>query len=386
MIYFGLLLLIVLQHIFITLQKNTPKTRKIYLWLCGIELFLFLGFRSVSSGYDNLGYAEAFKIAAEGAWYPNPAPWMEYPFILSAKILSLFCSHPQILFLASSAFIVYSGTRLIYKYTTIPWLGVFAWITFGKLMYEADIMRQSIAYSIVFFAFDFIIKRRFVPFCMLVLTAALFHRSALILFVLYPISFIKFTKTNILLIVLAFPILWIAAPLINKLAFIIIPFYDRYLGTEHITDSFKLGSLAKMGISLSIFALGVFALRVKTRVNSAFLTTKEGIIYSTLMMFMLCSALSFAIAFYSRIFERLSQYFTVYNIIAIPQIFMLLGKDRAKRLFLSLMIGLILSYQLVILKYRPDWNLFVPYEPFWENMDCVRTSVYYNRIDYLERR
>ncbi len=387
MIYFGFIILIILQHFIITARNNTERSRKLYICLCGIELFLFLGFRSVSSGYDNLGYAEAFKIAMQSSsWYPNPVPWMEYPFVLIMKSLSLLCTHPQILFLASSAFIVYSGMRLIYKYTTIPWLGVFAWLTFGKIMFEADIMRQSIAYSIVFFGFDFIIKRKFIPFLLAVLTAALFHKSALILVILYPISLIRLNKTNIFIVGMTFVVLLLLAPVIIRLAYIIMPMYSYYADSDIAARSFKFGSLIKMGISMSVFFLGIFALNIRNHSDTKFLDTKEGRIYSVSMILILFSAFSYALSFFSGIFERLAQYFTVFNIIAIPQIFMLLNKSRAKSLLVFITCLLIMSYQIVLVNYRPDWNLFVPYEPFWQNMDCVRTSVYYNRLEYIYRR
>ena len=175
MIYFGLLFLVFVQYFIIVGKNNNPINRKFYLLITGVQLFLLLGFRSVNIGHDSWAYADFFKIVRDSPLSPDTYPWMEFSFLIFTKFLTLFCSHPQILFLSTSAFIVYATIRLIYKYTTIPWLAIFVYLTFGQIMFEAGVIRQSLSIAISFFAFDFILKRQFFKFILLIALASLIH-------------------------------------------------------------------------------------------------------------------------------------------------------------------------------------------------------------------
>ena len=62
------------------------------------------------------------------------------------------------------------------------------------------------------------------------------------------------------------------------------------------------------------------------------------------------------------IFNRFSPYFSIFNIVWIPN-YLNLIQNRRKKLFYSLIIvGIYTAYFLSILIYRPQWYLVIPYK------------------------
>lgn len=386
MIYFGLIFLVIVQYFFIVGRSSSARKRKAYCWLCGVELFMLLGFRSVNIGHDSEAYADMFRIVAEHELSRALLPWLEYPFVVFTKFLSLFSAHPQILFLVTSAFIIWAVARLIYKYTEQPWIGFFVLLTFEQIMFYSGGIRQGIATAISFFAFDFIVKRKPFKFALMIAAAALFHNSSLFLLFLYPASLMNLTKKRLLLFMPVLGGVFFAAPLILKVGFAVMPSYTGYLDSYVTEAGFKLGVFIKIAISASVFLLGWFAQTTKTGNYSNAVSGREADIFKTLLNYSFFAVCLYIISLHGILFQRLAFYFDFFNIIFIPQIFYLLKGDKIKNLILILMITFILAYQAVLIKYRPDWNAYVPYEPFWENMDAVRTDVFNNKMEYLDRR
>lgn len=385
MIYFGLIFLAFFQYFIIVGKNNTLINRKLYLLITGIEIFLFLGFRSANIGHDSWGYADFFKIVRDSPLSPDTYPWMEFSFVIFTKFLTFFSSHPQILFLSTSAFIVYATIRLINKYTTMPWLAIFVYLTFGKIMFEAGGIRQSLSIAISFFAFDFIIKRNFLKFFLLIALASLMHTSSWLLLIMYPLSFIKPTAKNISFFAIFIISIFFIAPFISKIAFAIMPYYSGY-ETNALKSDIKLGSIVKVAISLTICLLGWLTLRIKISKDKNFIATEQGKQYIVLFIFSIIAVGFYILSIQIRLFERLAFYFDFFNIIFIPQIFTVLNISKFKNIILISLILLTISYQGILIKYRPDWNMYIPYEPFWDNLDCIRTDVFLDKMEYLARR
>lgn len=385
MIYFGLIFLVFFQYFIIVGKNNTLINRKLYSLITGIEIFMFLGFRSANIGHDSWVYADFFKIVRDSPLSPDTYPWMEFSFVIFTKFLTFFSSHPQILFLSTSAFIVYATIRLINKYTNIPWLAIFVYLTFGKIMFEAGGIRQSLAIAISFFAFDFIIKRNFLKFFLLIALASLIHTSSWLLLIMYPLSFIKPTVKNISFFAIFIISILFIAPFISKIAFAIMPSYSGY-ETNALKSDIKLGSIVKVAISLTICLLGWLTLRIKISKDKNFIATEQGKQYIILFIFSIIAVGFYILSIQIRLFERLAFYFDFFNIIFIPQIFTVLNISKFKNIILISLILLTLSYQCILIKYRPDWNMYIPYEPFWNNLDCIRTDVFLDKMEYLARR
>lgn len=75
----------------------------------------------------------------------------------------------------------------IYKHSKNIALSFLCFIAFGILSYDFTILRQALAVSITAWSFDFLINRKPVKFFLIVLLAACFHKTALIMLLIYPL-------------------------------------------------------------------------------------------------------------------------------------------------------------------------------------------------------
>lgn len=69
-------------------------------------------------------------------------------------------------------------------------------IAFGILSFDFTILRQALAVSITAWSFDFLINRKPVKFFLIVLLAACFHKTALIMLLIYPLLDKKIEKSR----------------------------------------------------------------------------------------------------------------------------------------------------------------------------------------------
>ncbi len=95
---------------------------------------------------------------------------------------------------------VLSSYRLIKKYSSNVFLSYIYLIVLGSFGFSMSGLRQTLALSILTFSFGFLQNKKFWKFLLLVLTASLFHSSALVFVLAYPIYNIKERKRNLLII------------------------------------------------------------------------------------------------------------------------------------------------------------------------------------------
>lgn len=65
------------------------------------------------------------------------------------------------------------------RFSPLPWLGLYLYLTLQFFAHSMNLFRQSIAATICLLAYPFLKKRRLLPFVLIVLLAASFHTSAL---------------------------------------------------------------------------------------------------------------------------------------------------------------------------------------------------------------
>lgn len=90
---------------------------------------------------------------------------------------------------------------VIYKYSKSAWMSYSIFIMYGLFINSnMGTVRQGIAMSLTFFAFDFIVQERLRPFLITMAVAFTFHTSVLIFLPFYWIAKIRFNKKTILVI------------------------------------------------------------------------------------------------------------------------------------------------------------------------------------------
>ncbi len=185
---------------FLCLRRPSRVKRAAYFLLAFFALTLVSGLR-VSVGYDYDTYAAFFEdIHAQGLLaFLGENPRMEPGLFVLMAPIARFTQNPQWMFLAMAA--LCSGLLLLFVWRYVPpkyaWVSIYAFVGLTFFYGTMNLMRQSVAGLIALFCYPFVRDRRWAPYFALVLAAALFHRSALILIPFYWIANIPVGRASL---------------------------------------------------------------------------------------------------------------------------------------------------------------------------------------------
>ena len=199
--YMILLLFTLILGIFLCeWKRNSASVRSrdlIFLCIAGAGLTIFASLRGSSVGIDYQMYRDYFFAIREGgASYlvssSNPYR-LEWGYSLLNYLVSLVSSDVRV-FMAAAALLIAGLTCLfIAKNSPSWWLSVFVFVSFGFYNNSLCFIRQSIAIAIFLFAIPFLKEKKLIPYLVIVVLAASFHKALFIMVVLYFIAHIPVT-------------------------------------------------------------------------------------------------------------------------------------------------------------------------------------------------
>lgn len=180
-------------------QKTAKNTAYLACWMIGLALFV--GISDMLGGYDRYIYGELFDdladIRQEGRNVLTAYIFQQYPTELGYAYLNILISY----FTANRYIFIFIVTLIIYVlyYVNIRRYSadyrVALLLFFGLLFFFTfTYLRQMIGVGIAGLSFKFIYERKLWKFVIVVLIAASFHNSALILL---PVYFIPIKKYSI---------------------------------------------------------------------------------------------------------------------------------------------------------------------------------------------
>ena len=214
------LTLLVMENLLEIEQFKTPesvlKSKNRYSFSIMVIFVLIAALRSPRTGADTYGYCLMYNKmvrnnvtleylfnrmieAIKDGEFKDSLNWDVF-----SKMLSYVIRDTQVwMALISTIFIVAVGI-IIKRYSKAPmvsWayvLGVFIFV------FILQGLRQSVAMAIILFSLKFIYDRKLLKFLLLVLLATLFHQSALVFLIVYPLYNLKVTKIHFLIIGISF--------------------------------------------------------------------------------------------------------------------------------------------------------------------------------------
>ena len=158
------------------LLSRHPEYRRKFLLLFGLACWLLASLRYVT-GFDYRSYEAVFqKIAGQGlASLTAREPGY---FLLNWTTALWGGGYRTFLFLVH---LLVTALVLLWigRYSSAPWLSVYLFVTLQYFAMSMNLLRQSIAAAIVLWTYPFLRRRRFLPFCGIVLLASCFHQPCL---------------------------------------------------------------------------------------------------------------------------------------------------------------------------------------------------------------
>lgn len=354
MLIYVILIITILAMGYIFKANSIDKNKKIYIIIIGIILIIISGFRSVNVGADTLQFCRDFDNIKRIGWdYVFRATRYEIGFVFLCKILGEICNNYQILIFFTSFIVNVLICKFIYEESKDCVLSLYMYITLNYFAANMNIMRQAVAMAIILIAYmTFLKKNRRVLYMICVCLACMFHTSAICgaLLLLIPnkkYSMKKYCSTIV--------ISGIAFLLANTVFISITKIFGNYSGyiNSEFYESNYVAAVFKMLILFVILTVSY----IYNRKNSNEMDNKYMYISSLALIF---GAASVKIT----LLGRISNYFSIFNIILLPNILKRYKDKKQIYIVYYLLYLFCFLYWLIISIYRPEWYGVIPYSFF----------------------
>ena len=338
MIFFilSVVLMIVLGVLFDHIKSEKVYLKKIYCVICGLLLVFVAGTRAPSIDFgDDRMYASDYELVSNSdydeVYNYFTAQDTEVVFYEFTKVVSSISKEYNFLLLVCSIPVALIVARFIYRKSRYPMLSFLIFACAFFFLWSIVVLRQALALTFVLLAIDCLMEKRKVWFTVFVLLAFLFHRTAIISFLLLPISFIKEYHKNTLAVFI------ISCAVVLLFGDIIINFImNLFQGMQHysayITRDESYGSFQQIN---KIIVYGLMTLAALFISDDKFKKKNVLLIHSCMIGCLLCA---FA-PFFAESF-RLGLYFMLPIIVLLPNAII---ESRDKRVKAVLTGSLIIS-------------------------------------------
>lgn len=201
--------------------RDDSLVRKRYIAFCCVILILQSGLRNVAIGADTYAYQLAFEVVKEKSWqevFDNfyqvyvLGEGKDAGYGLFVKLFQVFSdNYRAYLFVVAAIFFISFG-RFVY-FNTTNLRGVFIVMCVYQVLFYSFFsitgIRQTLATAVIFFAYEFIVKRRLFSFLLLCFAAALIHKSALLFVPFYFLATKKCPVRTLVLVLLSLPVVFV---------------------------------------------------------------------------------------------------------------------------------------------------------------------------------
>ncbi len=377
MFYFYLLIFLTL-FLAIFIKTREKQGAAVYLFIMFLIIGLLMCFRNKEVGNDTTTYLRFFRNILETTDFKAfvETNRFEKGFIYFTALLTKISTDRQILLIVSGIIVCISFGRFFYKYSELPWLSVYMFLTLQFFDLSMSGLRQILAISILLFSYDFLIQKRFWPFLFICLLAASFHTSAIVFIVLFPLVYFK-PGRFFYLFTAAFGLF--GAVFFGRFLNVIFGVFPQYMqyflgdGRSFTNQPTLAGALMlalfTVLIIISVFCRGginkgkqpVLSEHNKGEIVQSF-SDKDDIMLISIWLGIIMLLLSMN----ASILNRFKYVFAAPIMVYYPNSIMRL-KNESSRMFLIAGSCLVFfAYIFIIYTLRPEWQSTFPYAFYWQ--------------------
>lgn len=341
-------------------NRNSLLVRKKYIQIISFILILQSGLRNVAVGSDTYSYYISFLQIKDKSWqnifknfvnvYANGIG-KDPGYSLFEKVINVVTNEYQVLLFVIAILFFLALGNFILKNTSRLSDAVLAFVIYSVLFYSFFSItghRQTIATAASLFAFEYIKKKKFIPFILLILIAATIHKSVLIFVPFYFIAHIKKSEQLNWIVITLFPLLMLSRNLISQYFKEMAGYedYEVYEGAGTFTFTFLF-------LIITIMAL-LRSEEVFNKNNQAYFA------YNAFALALLFIPLTWV----NPSAMRVVQYFSIFMLLLIPNVIHSFNSFSKEKEF-EIRIFTILI--LILLMIKSGWNAD-PYGFFWDTM------------------
>lgn len=334
---------------YLLLELKVKNGKKYFCILTGAILFLYAALRGIDYTTDIQGYISSYQKYSTYSFQQILALYVSNiknpSFYVVGWVLSRVFENPQWWLASIGAVYAFCGVYVIYKESENPLLSVIAWLSLGFFSFSLSGLRQTLALSLTMLAYFPAKNRKFWKFLILLILATLFHTSAFVFLLVYPIVDKKIGIGHAIIALTAVIIfVGFQGTVRSLIAFF---FDDSYLGGYADREN----ALTFTGFIIQV-AIFVFCMIYYPNVRKRY---KNGdILYNLSFVGILFQLFSSMIA---EMF-RVSMYFSFFNVLLIP---LAISTEPNKKMRWFLTTAILIIFFLNMFK-----NGVPVYEFFWQ--------------------
>ena len=203
-------------------------------------LLVMLMFRHRTVGNDTSNYIHLFENIASTPLRSVQVFADEFGFVLLNKLVSFISTEPQLLIAVCSIIIVLLIAPVFIKANQDAGLTIALYCTMSTFVMMFSGIRQMIAIGIGFVAYHFVKQKKIIPYILCIILAFLFHNSAIMLLLLYPIYYAKITKKWLYAVIPIMTIIFVFNREIFTAVVWVLSQYSRFDGTISSTGAYTM--------------------------------------------------------------------------------------------------------------------------------------------------
>ena len=348
-------------------KRNGLNVQKFALKISCVTLLFFMAMRSISIGVDTKFYSYAFKQLSAAAWkdvasmqvYAEAgARWtlkLEIGYRFYNKLVGCFCDSPQAIVIVNSCIIFFLLYRFIYKRSSNYMLSIWLYLTLGIFQTEMNVTRNAIAILLCYLAFQYIEKKQFWKYSLLICIAATFHKSVFVFIPLYFLLGRKICSAKRMLCIVAGSVICGIACI--RFGDYIQAYFTMGTGRYLTAGNEKSESLLVGGFYIAIIIFIRFMMKKEERRNM-FSNSSLG---SWIFMLNLCC---FGVNIGLKMAARVAALFGAYMIIFVPELINQIP-DKKRRRWVIFLVAAGCGLQYVLRMMINNIGGTMPYRFFW---------------------
>ena len=335
-IIFGLI-----QYFYYSENKIVKFT---YIAVCGIIFFLIAGFR-YGLGFDYYTYLDIFEDIGhlDFTFEALNGYRFEIGFTILVKLLTMISTNGTFIYAALSFLMTLCVMYVVYRYSKIPMISLFLYMVLNYYFVTMNMTRYAFASSLIFLSYGILkdsnfnfskesfskqvfwknILTNFLPYTLLILLAASFHKTALIMLPVYFVAKLDLNKITGSLYAIATTIVLFAAKPIAY--FVSEKFfngsYNPYVITGTLNDRFyEPAGGSYIIVPALVLIMALFMRKKLLEKNPNNIVFINMAVYSFIIYFL--SAVSIYI------FNRIAYFPAIFSIMLVPEMVTLLKPNQ----------------------------------------------------------
>lgn len=316
-------------------------------------LFMFLVLFAVSAcrlnvGNDYAKYVEFMHLVNCDAYVPT-----EIGFNTLVKMIYGISGYENFLlvFAVFAFFTVLLFLGAIYKQADSFGFSFFLFMAFGYYFQSFNTVRYYLALAIALYAIPYVLKKEWGKFVFLILLGATFHKSLLVVLVLYALASVDWKKWQLLLAAAFCSTFFFLQDFYLK---VVVMLYPTYEGTEYLEGGTSYVNIARCAAVLLLSLICYRKVVKNSERNRFYFYCNLG----ALVLYVCCSFLP--------IISRIGYYLTITHIFFLPTLIGSIENEKLRKLCKAgVVVAGVLYFVLFMRKAGADGLRILPYETFF---------------------